>query len=70
MEEVNVVDRLVEKFGSQAELARAVGVSQPTVWAWKRRGVVPARRIGPLLKKAHELGIQLNAEDLIVGAPG
>jgi DNA-binding transcriptional regulator YdaS (Cro superfamily) len=32
-------DDLIARFGSQAAAARALHVSQPTVWAWKTRSI-------------------------------
>lgn len=35
----------VAAYGSQAAMARACGVSQPTVWAWVRKGQLPTRHV-------------------------
>lgn len=45
MRAMNIVDRLVEQFGSQAALARELGISQPSVSDWRTRGRVPAERV-------------------------
>jgi DNA-binding transcriptional regulator YdaS (Cro superfamily) len=34
---------LIQYFGSQAAVARAVDVRQPSVWEWKKKGI-PAKR--------------------------
>jgi DNA invertase Pin-like site-specific DNA recombinase len=39
------IDHLINKVGSQSELARLLGVERGTVWLWKRNGVIPKSRI-------------------------
>lgn len=39
------IKRAVELAGGQAALARIVGVTQPTVWAWLRKGEMPAEYV-------------------------
>jgi DNA-binding transcriptional regulator YdaS (Cro superfamily) len=34
---------LIQHFGSQANVARALDVRQPSVWEWKKKGI-PAKR--------------------------
>lgn len=38
-------DELIDYFGSQGKAAHALGLSQPSVWAWKESGVPPLRQI-------------------------
>lgn len=38
------IDRAVTAAGSQANLAKALGVSPPAIVVWVRRGWVPLRR--------------------------
>ena len=38
-------DSLLDYFGSQAGIARALGVTQPSVAEWKERGVPPLRQL-------------------------
>lgn len=38
-------DDLIGYFGSQGEVAHALGLRQPSVWAWKESGVPPLRQI-------------------------
>lgn len=61
----SVVARLVQKFGSQAKLAKAAGVTQPSVHEWAERGIVPAHRMAAILKSARELGIDLDPAELV-----
>ena len=55
---------IIASFGSQAELARAVGLKQPHVYQWKERGSIPAWRHVDILKAAKQRGINLTREDL------
>ncbi len=42
---MDALHRAIGLLGGQAALARACGVSQPTVWYWIKRGRVPAERV-------------------------
>ncbi|MFN2574356.1 YdaS family helix-turn-helix protein [Neisseria gonorrhoeae] len=36
------IQKAVDYFGNESRLARAIGVKQPTVWAWnKKRNAAP-----------------------------
>lgn len=35
------VDQLIKHFGSQVAAAQAIGVTQPTVSMWRKRGSIP-----------------------------
>jgi hypothetical protein len=35
---------VIKHFGSQHKVAKALNLSQPSVWLWVKRGRVPARR--------------------------
>ena len=61
----NIIDRLVEKFGSQAALAQAAGVTQPSVSGWRKAGHVPAKRQARLMASARASGVDLGPEDLL-----
>ena len=37
-------NQVLSVFGSQAGIARALGIQQPSVWAWAHTGVVPLLR--------------------------
>lgn len=65
---MNVVERIIEKFGSQEAVAKAVGVTQPTVSYWKETGFIPARRQEQLLQAARDKQIDLTEADFFQGA--
>lgn len=65
----NPVDSLIERFGSQAALGEAAGVSQPSVWKWRKRGFVPSDRIPEILKAAKQRGIALEHRDFFPPEP-
>lgn len=35
------IQKAVDYFGNESRLARAIGVKQPTVWAWNKKGTPP-----------------------------
>ncbi len=39
-----IVSDAIQRAGGQSAVARAFGVSQPSVWEWIQRGSVPAHR--------------------------
>jgi DNA invertase Pin-like site-specific DNA recombinase len=39
------IDQIINKVGSQTELARLLGVKRTTVWLWKKNGKIPQSRI-------------------------
>lgn len=59
----NYVSRIVEKFGSIAEMARAVGRPHSTVKSWRETGQIPDGRKPDILKAARERGIALDPAD-------
>lgn len=74
----NVVERIIQKFGTQERLAEAAKTTQSVVAGWKRRGVVPARQQPIVLQAALDLGIEFSPADFFdlpqkaseqVGAP-
>lgn len=58
-----VVQRIIEKFGTQQKLADALSVNQSVIAGWKLRGVVPARQQPEVLKAAQKLGVDLTPAD-------
>jgi len=42
--ETSIVERVIELVGTQAKLARALGVSPAAIHKMRRTGVVPAKR--------------------------
>jgi Bacterial toxin YdaS len=47
----NPIRKISERFGTVTGMARRVGVSQPAVWDWVNKGMVPSKQI-PLVIEA------------------
>lgn len=68
----NQVDKIISRFGSQAEMARALGISEGAIthWRWSPPyggdGLVPTRRIRQILEIARTIGLVIRPEDLLV----
>jgi hypothetical protein len=62
---MNPAQKIIEKFGSQSELARLIGKRQSTVQHWASKGIIPAKWQGTLLALATERGISLSADDFV-----
>lgn len=58
-----VVERVIQKFGTQERLAALLGCRQSVIAGWKRRGVIPARQQPRVLDAAHRSGIALAPND-------
>ncbi len=54
-------DQVIEHFGSQADAARGLGLSQPSVWAWKTAGIPIERQIDIEVKTKGALRADLPA---------
>jgi DNA invertase Pin-like site-specific DNA recombinase len=39
------IQSIINRVGSQSELARLLGVKRTTVWLWKKNGKIPQSRI-------------------------
>lgn len=39
------INKLINKVGSQTELAKLLGVKRTTVWLWKKNNEIPQSRI-------------------------
>lgn len=62
---MNQAEKVIEKFGSQSQLARLIGKRQSTVQHWAAKGVIPAKWHGTLLALAEKRGISLCADDFV-----
>jgi len=62
---VNPAEQIVNKFGGQSSLAKALGKRQSTIQHWVETGIVPAQWHQPLMKLAREKGIALEAKDFV-----
>jgi hypothetical protein len=56
---------IIEKFGGQSALAKALGKGQTTVSYWAKTGVIPARWQPLVLDLARQKGIALEASDFM-----
>jgi len=62
---MNAIERAIKCFGSQAALASALGVKQPTVSEWLRGDrQVPAERCPLIERETRRLGQEVRCEDL------
>jgi DNA invertase Pin-like site-specific DNA recombinase len=39
------IEQIINKAGSQTELAKILGVKRTTVWLWKKNGKIPQSRV-------------------------
>ncbi|MCB9169563.1 MAG: helix-turn-helix domain-containing protein [Flavobacteriales bacterium] len=65
---VSSAQLVIDKFGGQSALAKALGKTQSTVQHWAKTGIIPARRHASILKAAGEKGIDLSPTDFLQGA--
>lgn len=49
------LQRIVDAFGGQSAMARALGLRQSHVWGWLSAGYVPSRRIPEVIMAAARL---------------
>ena len=60
-------DRVVKKFGSQAELAKALGhKNKSTVNYWVKKGYIPLHNMDSVIAAGEKLGIKLITKDFAV----
>lgn len=60
-------ERIIQKFGGTAALARALGHNYPTtVQAWKSSGTIPFKHHQQIFDVASQSGIDLSASDFMV----
>jgi hypothetical protein len=62
---VNGAERIIQKFGGNSALARALGKGPSTVRYWAQTGRIPAKRQGDILALAKEKGIALRPVDFV-----
>lgn len=55
---------IIRRFGTQAALARALGVGPTTVNNWVTRGHIPSRHWPKLVRLANRRGVRLSLEEL------
>ncbi len=57
------VSRVLAAFGGPRPTARLLGLPESTVYTWRRKGSIPARRQRQLLALATEQGLALEPRD-------
>ena len=62
-----LIQHIVKKLGTQHDVAKAAGVTQPAVAEWVRSNQIPSKRIQKLLIFAQKKGIDLSATDFFEG---
>ncbi len=60
------VAEIFSLWGSDAEVARDIGISYPTVSSWKQRGSIPVAYWRPLIRAARRRGHPEVTADLLV----
>lgn len=62
------VEIVISAFQGVRATARALGINDPsTISKWRKNRSIPSSRYQQILSKARELGLNLSAEDLIIG---
>ncbi len=56
------ITRIVDLFGGQTALAKALGTKQSTVWEWTRKGTVPSSRIPEIIRAGAEQHPPINLQ--------
>lgn len=59
------VEKIIEVFGGQVEVARILNVSTSAINQWRARGLVPSKHQAILLLEASKREIELKPSDLI-----
>jgi len=67
MRHCQIIDELAANLGSQAELARRLGVDDTQVSKWKVRGIPP--RYWPKLLLVARARMRLSLHDISIGSP-
>jgi len=58
------VRELIKAIGSQAKIAKRLGVTETLPSHWIRRGYIPIRYWGPLLAMADEQGLDITLQTI------
>lgn len=59
------VERVVWEFGGATQMARLLGVHPSAVWQWQAKDTIPSKRQGEILSLAEDIGLKVEAKDLI-----
>lgn len=60
---MNQAQRIIEKFGTPADLHKATGIAQTTIQRWIKSGYISAKRQSDVLRAAKHKGIALTEAD-------
>lgn len=63
MTDINVIDHLSQRFGNQTRLAKAAGVSQPTIAGRKKSNSLSHEQMRRIIKAAPDMGVAVVPED-------
>ncbi|HLS69197.1 MAG TPA: mitofilin family membrane protein [Kiloniellales bacterium] len=66
----NAAERVIARFGGIRPTASKLGVAVSTVQGWKMRGHIPVARRQQIEKAAEELGVELEAGELVAATSG
>ncbi len=61
----NAAETIIDRFGGQSALAKALGRRQSTIEHWVKTGLIPTQWHEPLMKLARQKGIALEAKDFV-----
>jgi hypothetical protein len=62
---MNITETIINKFGTQKQLAEALGIRQSNVSYWSKTGSIPAKWHSKIIECAGNLGIAISASDFI-----
>lgn len=58
---------VIARFGGIRQLAGRLGIEPSSVLRWRERGIVPSSRMADILAVARDEGLNITAEELILG---
>jgi Putative antitoxin of bacterial toxin-antitoxin system, YdaS/YdaT len=58
----NPIRKIAERFGNVTAMARQVGVSQPAVWDWVQKGIVPSKQIPLVIEIGRDMDPPIDLE--------
>jgi hypothetical protein len=64
---ITPVQCVIKAFGGVRKTARAIGRTPGAISLWKHRDWIPSEISALVLKKARESGLDLTAEDVVLG---
>jgi acyl-CoA synthetase (AMP-forming)/AMP-acid ligase II len=61
----NPAEYVISLFGGVRATARALGLSNPSVGYWRRRGYVPMSKLSAILAACRDKGLKVDRQQLI-----